>query len=148
IGVLGEHPLDDRFAVLKASRHALILMTPPDHPWRGRAAVAIDELAGQPMVMREAGSVTRRAFDAALATAGITPTVALEIGSREAVREAVAAGLGLGVVQEPELGHDSRIGWARITGTEIAAGETVVCLDERRQSRLIQRLASIIADAG
>ncbi|MEX2647969.1 MAG: LysR substrate-binding domain-containing protein [Alphaproteobacteria bacterium] len=145
IGVLGEHALDDRFAVLAAARHALVLMIPPGHEWRGRAEVSIHELDGRPMVLREAGSVTRRAFDAALAASGVAPLAVLEIGSREAVREAVAAGLGLGVVQEPELGHDTRIGSARIGGADVAAGEFVICLEERRESRLIRRLTGIVA---
>lgn len=145
IGVLGEHALDDRFAVLAAARHALVLMIPPGHEWWGRAEVSIHELNGRPMVLREAGSVTRRAFDAALAAAGVAPVAVLEIGSREAVREAVAAGLGLGVVQEPELGHDARIGSARIGGADVAAGEFVICLEERRESRLIRRLTGIVA---
>jgi aminoethylphosphonate catabolism LysR family transcriptional regulator len=145
LGVLGEHALDDRFAVIAASRHAMVLMLPPGHPWRGREAVGIGELEGQPLVMREAGSVTRRAFDAALVRAGVAPLIALEIGSREAVREAVAAGLGLGVVQEPELGHDTRIAAARIEGVDVSAGEFVICLEERRESRLIRRLTAIVA---
>ena len=60
------------------------------------------------MVMREEGSVTRRAIEAALDRAGFTPEVVMELGSREAVHEAVAAGLGAGVVIEAERDGDIR----------------------------------------
>jgi len=145
IGVLGEYPADDRFAVLAASRHPLRLMIPRDHPWAGRDSVVISEMDGQPMILREPGSGTRRSIEAALSLARVTPRIVLEIGSREAVREAVAHGLGLGVVQEPELGHDDRIVSARLTGEAVDAGEFVLCLEERRTSRLIARLTAIVA---
>lgn len=146
-GLLSEYRMDDRLAVLAAMRHPIVLMMPADHPWAGRGAVDIDELRGQPMILREQGSATRRRFEAALAAARVTPRVVLEIGSREAVREAVAAGLGLGVVQESELGEDARIRPARIDGAELQATELVVCLEERRNSPLMRRLAPLVATA-
>lgn len=100
------------------------------------------------MVLREKGSATRRSFEAALATAQIRPKIVLEIGSREAVREAVAAGLGLGVVQQPELGEDARIAWTHIEDADLQATELIVCLEERRQSPVMRRLAKLIGDVG
>lgn len=147
-GLLSEYRMDDRFAVLAAMRHPIVLMIPAAHPWAGRPGVSITELQGAPMVLREKGSSTRRSFEAALAAAGIQPKVVLEIGSREAVREAVAAGLGLGVVQEPELGEDVRIAHARIEDADLQATELIVCLEERRTSPVMRRLAKLIGDAG
>ncbi len=144
IGILTEYAMDDRFAVLSKTRHPIVLMMAADHPWAGRASVHITELEAQPMILREPGSGTRQSFEAALSKTGIKPQQVLEIGSREAVREAVAAGLGLGVVQAPELGSDSRIAAAAITGAEIVAGEHVICLAERRESPLLRRLAALI----
>ena len=147
-GLLSEYRMDDRFAVLAAVRHAIVLMMPASHEWAGRPGVSITELQGRPMVMREKGSATRRSFETALAEAGVKPEIVLEIGSREAVREAVAASLGLGVVQEPELGEDARIAWTRIEDADLQATELIVCLEERRESPVMRRLAKIIGDAG
>ena len=140
--------MDDRFAVLAAMRHPIVLMMPATHEWAGRPGVSITELHGRPMVLREKGSATRRSFETALAKAGVTPEVVLEIGSREAVREAVATGLGLGVVQEPELGEDTRIAWTQIEDADLQATELIVCLEERRTSPVMRRLAKLIGDAG
>jgi DNA-binding transcriptional LysR family regulator len=137
--------------VLSSNRHAVVLMIPVGHPWARRSRVEIAELQGEPMILREQGSATRRRFEEALRTTEVVPEIVLEIGSREAVREAVAAGLGLGVIQEPELGADPRIAKAAIGGAEITAGEFIICLAERRQSRVLERLAdllSAIADTG
>ena len=147
-GLLSEYRMDDRFAVLAAVRHAIVLMMPAAHEWAGRPGVSITELQGRPMVLREKGSATRRNFETALAEAGVKPEIVLEIGSREAVREAVAAGLGLGVVQEPELGEDARIAWTRIEDADLQAAELIVCLEERRESPVMRRLAKIIGEAG
>ena len=147
-GLLSEYRMDDRFAVLAAMHHPIVLMMPAAHEWAGRPAVSITELQDRPMVLRETGSSTRRTFEAALAEAGVRPDVVLEIGSREAVREAVAAGLGLGVVQEPELGEDTRIAWTRIEDADLQATELIVCLEERRESPVMRRLAKLIGEAG
>lgn len=147
-GLLSEYRMDDRFAVLAAMRHAIVLMIPAGHPWAGRPSVSITELQDAPMVLREKGSSTRRSFESALSAAGIRPQVVLEIGSREAVREAVAAGLGLGVVQEPELGEDARIAHAVIEDADLQATELIVCLEERRTSPVMRRLAKLIGDVG
>jgi aminoethylphosphonate catabolism LysR family transcriptional regulator len=147
-GLLSEYRMDDRLAVLSAMRHPIVLMIPAGHPWAGRPSVSITELQDMPMVLREKGSSTRRSFETALSAAGISPQVVLEIGSREAVREAVATGLGLGVVQEPELGEDARIAHAVIEDADLQATELVVCLEERRESPVMRRLAKLIGDAG
>ena len=147
-GLLSEYRMDDRLAVLSAMRHPIVLMMPAGHPWAGRPSVSITELQGAPMVLREKGSSTRRTFETALSAAGISPKAVLEIGSREAVREAVAAGLGLGVVQEPELGEDARIAHATIEDADLQATELIVCLEERRTSPVMRRLAKLIGDAG
>jgi len=146
IGVLGGDVTDKRFSILSARRHPVILMMAADHPWAERAQVHIKELDGQPMILREAGSGTRRSFEKALKKSRVRPNHILEIGSREAVREAVAAGLGLSVVQAPELGADTRIASCPIEGQDISTGEAVVCLRERLQSPLIRRITSLIEE--
>lgn len=147
VGVLSDYEADDRFTVLSSNRHAVMLMIPTDHAWAGRSSVDITELENVPMVLREKGSSTRLRFEEALSATGVLPRIVLEIGSREAVREAVAANHGLGVIQEPEFGSDPRIAKAAIGGVEITASEYVICLAERRDSRLLAVLEPLLADA-
>ena len=90
------------------------------------------------MVLREPGSSTRRIFEEALKRAKVTPRVIMEIGSREALHEAVAAGLGIGVVTESELGQDDRLVTCRLSDVSLEAREYVVCLKERRAVRTVQ----------
>ncbi|MBK7665413.1 MAG: hypothetical protein IPJ21_18085 [Sterolibacteriaceae bacterium] len=53
--------------------------------------------------------MTRQLFDQACAEAGVTPTDPLIVPTREALKEAAAAGLGIGVLLDGELGADPRL---------------------------------------
>jgi DNA-binding transcriptional LysR family regulator len=66
-------------------------------------ASTLRELAGQPFVLRERGSTTRRAFEAAMEEQGLRVTAVFEIESREGVWKAVEQGLGIGVVADFEF---------------------------------------------
>src|SRR5262249_48835575 len=100
---------DARFHTSPVRRDRLILFVPKTHPWARRRRVRPSALTGQRLVLREPGSSTRRIFETAMARAGIAIDEVIETNSREAVREAVAAGLGIGVVSESEFGNDPRL---------------------------------------
>ncbi len=102
------------------------------------------ELAGQPMVLREIGSRTRHAFETGLATAGVTPTVVMEIGSREAVREAVAAGLGIGVVPSREFGYDDRVQAVAFADGNLATVEALVYLAGHETLRPVRAFLDLV----
>jgi DNA-binding transcriptional LysR family regulator len=78
-------------------------------PLAGRAEVSLAELADHPLILREDGSLTRRMFEMACETAGLVMRAPLVMPSREAVKEAAAAGLGVGVVLSGEMGSDTRL---------------------------------------
>lgn len=108
----------------------VLLVVPAEHEWAGRDSIEIAELAGQPFVLREQGSMTQQIFEQALAAAGIQIRRELVLASREAVKEAVAAGLGLGIVLDKELGHDSRLAGVKLVGGNVAAAEYLVAHPE------------------
>ncbi|MBB2496193.1 LysR substrate-binding domain-containing protein [Aquipseudomonas ullengensis] len=132
----GRHDDPGLCAVLYA-RHAITLFASQDHPFARRGGVRLEELEDQPLLQRETGSTTRLAMERALAAAGVTPRKAMEIGSREALREAVARGIGIGAVSEAEFIPDPRIQPVRIEGEGIYTETYLYCLAERRNSRLV-----------
>ncbi len=100
-------------------------------PRRGAPArISLEEVAAGPLVLREPGSMTRRMLERALASRGLAPQIRLEVGSREAAREAIAAGIGLGVVLDGELGGDARLAAVPLDGPPILGGVHVVALPE------------------
>ena len=118
-------------------RDRLVTLVKAGHEWAERTAVDFDELSAAPLILREPGSATRALLADAFAAADLVPRVALELGSREAVREAVLAGLGVGVVFARELVPDPRLQSLAIRGGDLGATVSLVCLAERRELRAV-----------
>ena len=129
------------------ARHAIILFAHVDHPLARREQIEIHELRGQPLLLREQGSTTRSALEKALREAGIEPRTSLEIGSREAIREAVARGLGVGTVSEAEFIADPRFKPVRIAGDPARTTTYVYCMKERSESLLVRSFLNAIENS-
>ncbi len=85
----------------------LVVVAPTSHRLAGRRAVAMEALASERFILREQGSGTRMACDAHFAALKFRPDVRLELGSNEAIKHAVAAGLGLAVLSRHALQPDA-----------------------------------------
>lgn len=83
----------------------LVVVAPASHPLVGKKRVALSALEAQRFVLREKGSGTRLAGDAHFAKHNFQPVVRLELGSNEAIKQAVAGGLGLAVLSQHALGE-------------------------------------------
>ena len=76
----------------------LVVIAPPGHPLTGRRRIPLSELARHPFIVRERGSGTRAAVERFLARHDVERPTGMEMNSSEAIKQAVQAGLGLGVV--------------------------------------------------
>lgn len=94
----------------------LVLVVHPDHPWsRRRRPVEARTLARTPLIVREHGSGTRQALDAAMRTAGLTPVPPLlELGSTAAVKAAIEGGIAPAVLSRLAVGGDVEDGNLRV----------------------------------
>jgi aminoethylphosphonate catabolism LysR family transcriptional regulator len=146
IAVLADIGADARIHAVPFRRDRLVAFVARGHAWAGRRSLRLAELAGQRLVLRELGSTTRAIFERAIAEAGIEPGEMLEIGSREAVREAVAAGLGIGVVFESEFGRDPRLHRLHFRDADLRAVEYAACLQERRPVRVVHAFFDLLQE--
>lgn len=137
VGITAELPKDDRLKVQPLANMKIGLLVLAEHDWAVRGSVAMRDLQGINFVLRERGSRTRAVFEQNLVESGVSLGAILEVSTREGVREAVAAGFGLGVIADLEFGHDSRLRFVPIRDAAIMIEEYVVCLDERRRTPLI-----------
>jgi DNA-binding transcriptional LysR family regulator len=85
IDVIAEQIMDNPIVVLAA----------PDHPLAGRPNLTLADLAQEPWVMREAGSGTRKAIERLFHERGLEIRPRLELGSNEAIKQAILADLGI-----------------------------------------------------
>ncbi|WP_350494942.1 LysR substrate-binding domain-containing protein [Neopusillimonas aromaticivorans] len=81
----------------------LVLIAPRSHRLAGQPRLDVKMLGDERFIARERGSGTRMASDAWFASKGFHPVIRLELGSNEAVKRSVAAGMGLAVVSEHAL---------------------------------------------
>lgn len=89
----------------------LVLVVSGQHPWASLQKVEPAELTSQPWITREPGSGTRAWIEEALLKLGVTITPNLELGGIEAIKHAVAAGLGIALLSR------NAIRWETATGT-------------------------------
>jgi DNA-binding transcriptional LysR family regulator len=83
----------------------LVVIAPTGHRLAQRKTLTLRDLREDLFILRERGSGTRMAADAHFKSAKFTAKVRLELGSNEAIREAVAAGLGVSVMSRHALGQ-------------------------------------------
>jgi LysR family transcriptional regulator, low CO2-responsive transcriptional regulator len=137
VGVLVHAVGDERVQCIPFRPQRLRVFAHHAHHLAASATLAVRDLDGQDLVCREPGSTTQEVFDAALASAGVRMNRVMEIGSRESVREAVACGIGLGVVSEIAYVNDPRLRLLSIDDLQAFTHSHVICLRERLRSRMM-----------
>jgi DNA-binding transcriptional LysR family regulator len=84
----------------------LVVVAPQGHKLAKERNITIERLAQEPFIMREPGSGTRRAIQNLLDQKNLVVKVRLELGSNEAIKQAIAGGLGLSVLSRHTLTPD------------------------------------------
>lgn len=81
----------------------LVVLSAPDHPLARKKRITLRELAREPWLMREPGSGTRKAIERLFAEHGLELRTRLELGSNEAIKQAILAGLGISALSAQTL---------------------------------------------
>jgi len=142
----GEH-LD----LATVARDQLTLVVGPQHPWAERDEFAAGELLSGEWVLREQGSGTRSAFEAALLRLGGDPSqlrVVMEMPSNEAARAAVEAGMGATALSASVAAPSLEAGLLRQAPLDLPERAFyAVSHRARRRSRAAEALLAIIAQS-
>jgi DNA-binding transcriptional LysR family regulator len=91
----------------------LVLVVPVGHPWHGKTEVGLEDLRAEPLLLRERGSGTRAALESALAQTGLDLAafrIVGEMGSTQAIKQAVKAGVGVSVISRRAVEEECRSG--------------------------------------
>ncbi|MGB3636006.1 MAG: LysR substrate-binding domain-containing protein [Rivularia sp. (in: cyanobacteria)] len=81
----------------------LVVLAPINHPLANEKNIPISKLANEPFIMREPGSGTRRSVQELFDEKDVQVKVKLELGSNEAIKQAIAGGLGISVLSRHTL---------------------------------------------
>ncbi len=96
--VMGQAPEDNKLESYPFLNNIIGIVAPADHPLTNKKNITIEELAKQRFLIREIGSGTRYVFDQLLEKHGVKIEPYMELGSSEAIKHAVMAGLGIAVL--------------------------------------------------
>jgi LysR family transcriptional regulator, low CO2-responsive transcriptional regulator len=110
LGVVGRTDPGDVLASRPVFDDTLQLFVSSGSPLASRRTVRLDDLAREMFVFREPGSATRQFMLGCLAAQGFEPAETVQLGSNEAVKRAVASGLGVGILSSQTLDVDVRAG--------------------------------------
>ncbi|WP_207102946.1 LysR substrate-binding domain-containing protein [Paracoccus shandongensis] len=139
LGILGEMPTLKNFDCQLLSSSPIIAFVARSHALAGVKRLRLDQLPGHPLVLRERGSKTRTKLEVAARAVGVELQPAVEAEGREAVREIVASGVGIGFVSLAEFGEDTRLVPITLLPEEdLTMDEALICLQERRHSKLVE----------
>jgi len=144
IGVLGDVPDSGEFELVPLGRSPIIAFAAKDHPAAQRPFLRMQDLPALPLVLREAGSRTRATLEQSAAAMGLSLQPVIVAEGREAVREIVAAGAGVGFVSLAEFGEDRRLCRIELRDApQMEMDETLICLPERRETKLVSAFIDI-----
>ncbi|VWC83702.1 LysR family transcriptional regulator [Burkholderia lata] len=138
VAVSSQRDDDPRFVRHTIANDPLVLVVHRSHRLAARESVALATLAGETLLLREAGSRTRALMEHVLKHAGIgLPANAIELGSREAIREAVRHDMGCTLMPRGEVGAHPELRAVAFVDDLPPMHEYLYYLDARAGTRLI-----------
>lgn len=142
VAIISDPQIDPRFAYKPLFVDYLKVLVPAGHRLAGQAVYPLSALASDCLLIREPSSKTRAATDSLLRAHDLHPPRTIELHSREAIREAVALGMGISLFFSAECPFDSRMAVLEPEFQPDASLLTgyVVCCIEQRRSRLMRRV--------
>ena len=113
LGVVGARPGQRILEARELMPDELVVVVPAEHAWARRQNVTLAEVQAEPMVVRERGSGSRQALEQALGDAGTTLAafkIVGEMGSTQAIKQAVRAGVGVSLISRRAVEDECRAG--------------------------------------
>jgi len=110
VGTIGRLPYKSRLNVIPYSREEFCLVVSPQHRFARAEEVSLQELEKEPIIIREEGSGSRYAILSLLTSHGINPSVLLEAGSVEFIKEYIMKGQGISFLYKPEIRLEATLG--------------------------------------
>jgi LysR family transcriptional regulator, low CO2-responsive transcriptional regulator len=114
----GRPPSDLDIELRPILENRLVVVAPSNHPLVGKTNIALKELATEPFIFRESGSGTRLVIENFLAENRVAVDMVIELSSNEAIKQAIAGGLGLSVLPQHSLDLETKNGLLTILNVE------------------------------
>ena len=110
LGIIGRLPHGGKLKAIPYTKEEFCLVTPPGHRFADRESLSIRELENEPIIIREKGSGSRHAILSLLRNHRVKPSVLVEAGSVEFIKEYVIKGRGISFLYKPEVEMEAKMG--------------------------------------
>jgi DNA-binding transcriptional LysR family regulator len=110
LGIIGRIPLPGKIKAIPYKPEEFCLVVSPDHRFAKRGVVSCRELRSEPIIIRESGSGSRYSMLSFLDSHGVKPSVLIEAGSVEFIKEYVIQGRGISFLYKPEVQLEAKMG--------------------------------------
>ena len=150
IGVVGARSTHRSVEVRELFPDDIVLIVGAGHPWQGRKQVTLEELRAEPLLLRERGSGTRSALESALEAAGVDLAVCRvvgEMGSTQAIKQAVKASVGVSLLSRRAVEEECRAGSLfslRVKDLKISRAFYLATHRERSRSPLAEAFRAFV----
>ncbi len=101
--IMGQPPSEADVEATAFMDNPLVVVAPPGHPLAGKQKIPLARLQEETFLVRESGSGTRIAMERFFNERGMKLKTGMEVGSNEAIKQSVQAGLGLGLLSQATI---------------------------------------------
>ncbi|MEW6615379.1 MAG: selenium metabolism-associated LysR family transcriptional regulator [Thermodesulfobacteriota bacterium] len=152
MGIVGAKIQDRRLEYSEFIKDELILVVPSSHPWKSKTSVRPEELKDQSYISRERGSGTRITIEKAFHDSGTnlnTLKVIAEMGSTEAIRQGIKAGIGISILSKRAVEDELKLGVLkeiRVKGLKLIRNFYIVFHKGRTRSPLLEAFIGFLME--
>ena len=150
VGLVGELPRAVNLCAKSITQDELTLVVAPDHEFARNKSIKPHDLCGQPLIVREPGSGSRRCIEQALSKAGLATTdltFSMEVNSNDAIRAAVERGVGISFLSmrasEREI-LDQRLVSVAIEGVHASRDLYLITDPQRLPTRVVRAFLELL----
>ncbi len=118
LAIMGQPPENSDLAAEPFMKNPLVVIAPPNHPLCKPKHVKLNRLEQEIFLLREQGSGTRGAMERFFAEHGIQLHAGMEMGTNEAIKQAVQAGMGLAILSLPSIELELETGRLAVLNVE------------------------------
>ncbi|MFO7783781.1 MAG: LysR substrate-binding domain-containing protein [Thermodesulfobacteriota bacterium] len=139
-----DHP---EVAFTPFSQEELVLIIPPGHPWTQRKSVRIEELALEPIIMKDIGSGTRRVINGLFTQSGYEPNILMETSNTEFIKDLVHRGEAVSFLVRESVAAElqaGRVGSVPLEGRHLTLDVSIAHLKDQRLSPAAKAFLDIL----
>ena len=118
LAVMGQPPESSDIVAEPFMKNPLVVIAPPGHPLCKLKRIKLNRLEQETFLLREQGSGTRGAMERFFAKHGIQVHAGMEMGTNEAIKQAVQAGMGLGILSRHSIELELETGRLAVLNVE------------------------------